>query len=91
MVINGAGMAGLASAELLVKAGIKQVIVCDRDGALYKYRPRGMSWAKWEIVKKTNPDNFTGNLGEALKGADIFIGLSVGKALNRRHGQGHGP
>jgi malate dehydrogenase (oxaloacetate-decarboxylating) len=81
VVINGAGMASLVSADLLVKAGIKQVIVCDRDGALYKYRPRGMSWAKWEIVKKTNPDNFTGNLGEALKGADIFIGLSVGGAL----------
>ena len=48
VVINGAGMAGLASADLLVKAGIKQVIVCDRDGALYKYRPRGMSWSKWE-------------------------------------------
>jgi malate dehydrogenase (oxaloacetate-decarboxylating) len=81
VVINGAGMAGLVSADLLVKAGIKQVIVCDRDGALYKYRPRGMSWAKWEIVKKTNPDNFTGTLGEALKGADIFIGLSAGGAL----------
>jgi malate dehydrogenase (oxaloacetate-decarboxylating) len=81
VVINGAGMASLASADLLVKAGIKQVLVCDRDGALYKYRPRGMSWAKWEIVKKTNPDNFTGTLGDALKGADIFIGLSVGGAL----------
>jgi len=81
IVINGAGMAGLASADLLVKAGIKQVLVCDRDGALYKYRPRGMSWAKWEIVKKINPDHFTGTLEEALKGADVFIGLSVGGAL----------
>ncbi len=81
VVINGAGMAGLVSADLLIKAGVKQVIICDRDGALYKYRPRGMSWAKWEIVKKTNPDNFTGTLEEALKGADIFIGLSVGGAL----------
>jgi malate dehydrogenase (oxaloacetate-decarboxylating) len=82
-VINGAGMASLVSADLLVKAGIKQVIVCDRDGALYKYRPRGMSWAKWEIVKKTNPDNFTGTLGEALKGADVFIGLSAGGVLKQ--------
>jgi malate dehydrogenase (oxaloacetate-decarboxylating) len=77
VVINGAGMAGLATADLLVKAGIKQVIVCDRDGALYKYRPRGMSWAKWEIVKRTNPENFTGTLEGALKGADVFIGLSA--------------
>lgn len=81
VVVNGAGMAGLASADLLVKYGIKQVVVCDRYGALYKYRPRGMSWAKWEIVKKTNPDNLTGTLEEALKGADVFIGLSVGGAL----------
>ena len=82
VVINGAGMAGLASADLLVKAGIRQVIVCDRDGALYKYRPRGMNWSKWEVVKKTNPDNFKGTLEEALKGADVFIGLSSGKVLN---------
>ena len=81
VVINGAGMAGLASADLLVKAGIGHVIVCDRDGALYKYRRRGMSWAKWEIVKKTNPEGFTGTLEGALKGADVFIGLSVGGAL----------
>ncbi len=81
VVINGAGMAGLVSADLLVKAGIKQVIVCDRDGALYKFRLRGMSWAKWEIVKKTNPENFTGTMEEALKGADVFIGLSIGGAL----------
>ncbi len=81
LVINGAGMAGLATADLLVKAGIKQVIVCDREGALYKYRPRAMSWAKWEIVKKTNPENFTGPLEGALKGADAFVGLSVGGAL----------
>lgn len=82
VVINGAGMAGLASADLLVKAGIKQVIVCDRDGSLYKYRLKGMSWAKWEIVKNTNPDNFIGTLEQALKGADVFIGLSSGNVLN---------
>ncbi|MBA3035719.1 MAG: NADP-dependent malic enzyme [Desulfobacterium sp.] len=82
VVINGAGMAGLASADLLVKAGIKQVIVCDRDGALYKYRLKGMSWAKWEIVKITNPDNFTGTLEQALKNADVFIGLSSGNVLS---------
>jgi len=82
VVINGAGMAGLASADLLVKAGIRQVIVCDRDGALYKYRPKGMNWSKWEVVKKTNPDNFKGPLEKALKGADVFIGLSSGKVLN---------
>jgi malate dehydrogenase (oxaloacetate-decarboxylating) len=80
-VINGAGMAGLACADLLVKAGITQVVVCDRDGALYKYRPKGMSWAKWEIVKKTNPENFKGPLDQALKGADVFIGLSSGNVL----------
>ena len=81
VVINGAGMAGLVSADLLVKAGIKQVIVSDRDGALYKYRPRAMSWAKWEIVKKTNPENFSGTLEKALKGANVFVGLSIAGAL----------
>ena len=82
VVINGAGMAGLASADLLIKAGIKQVVVCDRDGALYKYRLKGMNWAKWEIVQKTNPDKMTGTLGQALKGADVFIGLSSGNVLD---------
>lgn len=82
IVINGAGMAGLASADLLVKYGIKNVIVCDREGALYKYRPTAMSWAKWEIAKKTNPENFKGDLREALKGADLFVGLSSGKILD---------
>ncbi len=82
VVINGAGMAGLACADLLIKAGIRLVIVCDRDGALYKYRPKGMSWAKWEIVKRTNPENFKGPLDQALKGADVFIGLSSGRVLS---------
>ena len=81
VIINGAGMAGLASAELLVTAGIKNVVVCDRDGALYPYRPKGMSWAKWEIVKKTNPEKVKGGLVEVIKGADVFIGLSTGGVL----------
>jgi len=83
VVINGAGMAGLASADLLIKAGIKQVVVCDRDGALYKYRLKGMNWIKEEMSQQTNPEKITGDLANAVKGCDVFIGLSVAGALSK--------
>ena len=55
IVINGAGTAGLGTAFILHRYGIKQVIVCDRQGAIYKYRPLGMNHAKWEIAQSKQP------------------------------------
>ncbi len=81
VVICGAGAAGLATAKLFMKAGIKDLVVCDRAGAIYKYRMERMNWAKAEIAKTTNPKQKKGKLDEILVGADVFIGFSEGGVL----------
>ena len=75
LVINGAGAAGIATAYLLLDCGIKKIIMCDRSGAIYKGRAN-MSSEKQNIAAVTNLSMCKGSLGDALKGADIFIGLS---------------
>ncbi len=81
VVINGAGAAGIATAEILRAIGVPNIIVCDRHGALYPYRPEPMHWAKREIAKATNPDRARGALATVLKGADVFIGFSIGHVV----------
>jgi malate dehydrogenase (oxaloacetate-decarboxylating) len=81
IVINGAGTAGLGTAYILHRYGVKQVIVCDRQGAIYKYRPLNMNWAKWEIARVSNPNDEKGDLAEVLKGADAFVGFASGATL----------
>jgi malate dehydrogenase (oxaloacetate-decarboxylating) len=82
IVICGAGSAGLGVARLLVAAGARRLIVCDQAGALHKYRASHMDWVKSEIARQTNPENATGSLADVLKGADVFVGLSVGNILS---------
>ena len=76
-VISGAGAAAMAIARLLLSAGAKDVTLCDRHGAIYAGRPQGMNDAKEDIAKLTNPEKKAGSLGEALRGADVFIGVSA--------------
>ena len=76
IIIHGAGSAGLGTATLLRQYGVEKVVVCDRDGAIYPYRPHGMNWAKWEIARHSNPDREKGDLLELLPGADAFIGFA---------------
>ncbi|MCQ2559077.1 MAG: NAD-dependent malic enzyme [Oscillospiraceae bacterium] len=76
IVTSGAGAAGTAIVKLLMGAGLKNVIMCDRKGAIYRGRP-DLNSAKQEIAASTNPDNFAGPLSEAIKGADVFIGVSA--------------
>jgi malate dehydrogenase (oxaloacetate-decarboxylating) len=78
VVINGSGAAGIGTAQILLKIGVRNVIVCDRHGALSPYRPQTMHWAKWQLAKKTNPDRVRGDLATVIRGADLFIGFSVG-------------
>lgn len=76
VVINGAGAAGTAISKLLLASGVKNLIACDKVGILY----RGMEKiddAKTELAQITNPENIKGSLSDALKGADIFIGVSA--------------
>ena len=79
IVINGAGAAGLGTALLLHQYGVHNLVVCDRAGAIYKYRPHSMNWAKWEIAKVSNLEARQGSLGEMLVGADAYIGFVPGK------------
>jgi malate dehydrogenase (oxaloacetate-decarboxylating) len=76
IIINGAGSAGLGTAALLRQYGAHEVIVCDRYGAIYHYRPHGMNWAKWEIAHHSNPHDEKGDLSTVLQGADVFIGFA---------------
>ncbi len=78
VVVSGAGIAGIGVARLLVRAGIENIVVCDRAGAIYRYRPEGMNWAKSYVAKETNLEERRGSLADMLKGADALIGLSTG-------------
>jgi len=76
VVINGSGSAGVAIAKIFLKAGVKDLIMCDRKGIVYRGRKEGMNWAKEEMAQITNKDNKQGTLADALVGADVFIGVS---------------
>jgi len=77
VVIVGAGAAGTATAFMLSAYGIRDVVVCDRAGAIYKGRRQNMNPYKRALAKKTNPGNLKGSISDVMKGADVFIGLSA--------------
>src|SRR5699024_9135283 len=77
VVLNGAGAAGVAIVKLLHSFGVKDMIMCDSRGAIYEGRPEGMNEVKDQIALFTNKDNVSGNLVDVIKGADVFIGVSV--------------
>lgn len=76
IVINGAGAAGIAVTRLLLRAGARDIVLCDRAGALYPERTENMNPYKREIAQLTNPRGLRGSVHEVLEGADVFIGLS---------------
>ena len=76
VVIAGAGAAGMANANMLAAFGIRDIIVCDRAGAIFAGRKNDMNPYKVALAKKTNPRKIKGSLSEALKGANVFLGLS---------------
>jgi malate dehydrogenase (oxaloacetate-decarboxylating) len=77
IIFNGAGAAGTSICKFLLSAGAKNVVLCDRNGAVYKGRPVGMNEAKEELAEITNPDGERGSLADVLKGADVFMGVSA--------------
>lgn len=81
VVVNGAGAAGVAIIKLLLQAGVTDVIMCDTRGAIYEGRPYGMNPVKEEIARKTNHRKVKGNLVDVIRGADVFIGVSVEGAV----------
>lgn len=76
VVTSGAGAAGIAIIKLLIAMGLKKVIMCDRDGAIYQGRDN-LNNVKVEMAKITNSDKEKGSLADVLKGADVFIGVSA--------------
>lgn len=83
VVINGSGAAGIATAKILLVAGVGDIILCDTRGIISRGREEGMNWAKEEIGEMTNKDNREGNLTDALANADVFIGLSGPNILSK--------
>lgn len=82
VVTSGAGAAGIAIIKLLMAVGLKNVIMCDSKGAIWEGRAEGMNPYKDTIAKATNPKKIKGGLAEAIKGADVFIGVSAPDSLN---------
>jgi malate dehydrogenase (oxaloacetate-decarboxylating) len=80
IVMSGAGAAGTAVARLLVKSGAKNIIAFDKDGAINNSRSREDEMRAW-FIDHSNPNNFAGNLHEAMTGADVFIGVSAPNVL----------
>jgi len=82
VVVNGAGAAGIAVTRLLMAVGLKNVILCDRMGAIYEGR-EGLNAEKAEMAKHTNPERKKGSLKDVIAGADVFIGLSAAGMLTK--------
>ncbi len=76
IVFTGAGASGIATAKLLMLEGARHIIGCDRAGAIYRGRKENMNPMKQWFAEHTNPEGVRGSAGDALKGADVFIGLS---------------
>lgn len=76
VVTSGAGAAGIAIIKLLISLGLKNVVMCDREGAIYQGR-NNLNGAKAEIAEMTNRQKAQGRLEEVIKGADVFIGVSA--------------
>jgi len=77
VVVSGAGAAAIAITKLLISRGLKDVVLCDRRGAVYKGRGQNMNPVKNEIAEITNQQGKKGLLSDVIKGADVFIGVSA--------------
>ncbi len=91
VVANGAGASGIAIIKLLMSMGVKDVIMCDTKGIIYEGRPYGMNPFKEEIAKITNKNKVEGTLTDALKEADVFVGVSAAGAVNEDMIKGMNP
>ena len=76
VVVNGAGSAGVAITRLLLNYGFKHVTMCDRFGIISKNYP-DLNWMQKEMTNYTNLENKEGSLADAMKGADVFVGVSA--------------
>lgn len=91
IVVNGAGAAGIATSNLLLDSGAKDVVVCDTKGIVYDGRPEGMNSFKAEVAKKGNIREIKGTLSDALTDADVCVGLSGPNTITREMVSAMGP
>lgn len=84
IVVNGFGAGGVACTRMLLLAGVKNIIPCDKAGTVYEGRRERMNPVKEELSKQTNPERIQGSLQDAMKGADVFIGVSRPGVLTPR-------
>jgi malate dehydrogenase (oxaloacetate-decarboxylating) len=84
VVVTGVGAAGTATIKILLSSGVRDIIGVDEHGTLHRGRTKGMDFMKRWVASATNPRRVTGRLGDALEGADVFIGLSVPGILRVR-------
>jgi malate dehydrogenase (oxaloacetate-decarboxylating) len=82
VVVSGSGAAGIACSKIFLLAGVKNLIICDRIGAIHEGRIEGMNSAKEEFALISNPNKEKGSLKEVLAGADLFMGLSGPNLIN---------
>ena len=83
VVTSGAGAAAVSIVKLLLSSGFRHITMCDRSGAIYQGRDKGMNWIKEEMAQTTNLEKKQGTLAEMLVGADIFIGVSAPGQVTR--------
>ena len=84
VVVNGIGAAGVACAKILMSAGVENIVGCDSKGIVHEGR-EGLNASKQWFAKHTNPEGLSGNLTDAVEGADLFLGLSVPGVLTVEH------
>ena len=84
VVVNGIGAAGVACAKILMSAGVQNIVGCDSKGIVHEGR-EGLNASKRWFAEHTNPEDLSGNLTDAVKGADLFLGLSVPGVLTVEH------
>ena len=82
VVVNGVGAAGVACTKIVMAAGVKNIIGCDQQGALYRGRKENMNKVKEWYAANTNPNEEKGTVHDIIKGADVFFGLSVPNVIN---------
>ncbi|HXF42791.1 MAG TPA: malic enzyme-like NAD(P)-binding protein [Pyrinomonadaceae bacterium] len=77
IVVSGVGAAGVACTKIVMAAGARNVVGCDQHGAIFRGRKENMNWVKEWYAVNTNPENEKGSIHEVIRGADVFLGLSV--------------
>lgn len=82
VVVNGVGAAGVACTKIIMAAGAQHIVGCDQTGALYRGRKEHMNWMKDWYAQNTNPNDEQGTIHDIIKGADVFLGLSVPGVIN---------